>query len=132
MPISAVTMLFAHPKKSVTGDDIAVYTDGVDLPSSARGVKAYAVTGRLVRQWQFRFDAGSILNVDNEPLNPDEIYDALQSLQTEDLIVAMTDNSESVWRDQSESTIVKIEKLTLQRPDKQSPGFVLAVVTEVD
>lgn len=131
MAVSAITALFAHPKKSITGDDIAAYTAGVDAPSSVRGIKAYSVTGQLVRQWQMRFDAGSILNVDNEPLNPDEVYDALQQIKAENLMLTMIDNSGSVWRDQTETVDVKIEQLELKRTDKQDPGHVIAVVTEV-
>lgn len=131
MPVSAITCLLPHPKKSVTGDDIAVYDDGVDTPSAIRAVKFYGVTGKLVRRYELRFDAGSVLNVDNEPVHPDDVYDSMTALGGEDLIVSMIDNSESVWRDQSDTLDIKIEQVRLERADKQEPGTLVVVVTEV-
>lgn len=131
MGISTVSFLLSDPKKSITGDDISAYTDGVDIPSSVRAIKVFGVGGKLVRQWELRFDAGSILNVDNETIHPDDIFDAIQSLSAENLMVTMIDNSESVWRDQSETVDIKIDNIALERNDKQSPGTVVFTVTEV-
>ena len=129
---SAVTMLMPKPGEAVIDSNFeTAYVGGQDSPSAVKGVKIYGVPGRIVRQWTWLFDAAQILNVDNEVVTPDKVYDAVEDLATEHLLVTVVDNTGSVWRDESETVTAKIEDITLQKIEPSGNWIVRIVATEV-
>lgn len=131
MPVSVVTMLAPDPRRALLDDDIAAWSGGQDSPSAVRAVKAHATTGVLVREWSLILDAGNVLNVDNEPIDPNTVNDALSSLRDEELLLSYRDHTGSVFKDETVTTTVKIQDATLVKLAPESPWVLQITVREV-
>lgn len=111
--ISSITMLMENPDLVAQDDTEIVEYREPDIGSAVRAIKVSGVSGNLVREWTLVVNLEQILNVDNEPVQADTVYDALQASAARNLIVPFSDLVGSVFRDEEEDVDVKIEEVTL-------------------
>lgn len=104
-------------------------TSGTSLanPTRIKGIQFYAIQGELVTKWLLKMDASEFLNVENAPVDPDTIIDAMETLSRNETVVSFVDE----YRSSPVTSDVKVESVSVDR-ESPSEGTVTVVLTEVE
>lgn len=123
---SAITMLMENPGLVAQNDSEIVEYRYPDVPSAVRGVMVRAAHGRLTRQWEILVDAGNVLNVDNQPIDPNKVYDDLTLIGAQQLELQFSDFTSSTFKDREDTETVKIQ--TVEKLAWSNGEHVLRVI----